>query len=100
MEVDTTVSPAVTVPVVVTMWVASRVATVELPEMVLVWPVFQVVVRVVGNPVSRSRQDRPGELTSTVREPEVRPGTPAETQVYRAEEVTTTVCGVAVNGGV
>src|SRR5438045_2067556 len=73
---------------------------VALPEMVLVWPVFQVMVNVLGKACSSMWQDQPGAEAWKPAVPEVRAGVLAETHgPYWVETETVVVCGVAVNAG-
>ena len=102
--VCSTVSPAnrpeVTVPVKVYTRAPPVMVEVALPEMVLVWPVFQVMVNVLGNAWSNCWQDQPGAEAWKPAVPEVRVGVLAETHgPYWVETETVVACGVAVKAG-
>src|SRR6185312_9604575 len=98
--VSPTNRPEVTVPVKVYTRAPPVMVEVALPEMVLVWPVFQVMVKVLGKAWSSIWQDHPGAGAWKPAVPETRVGALAEMHgPYWVDTETVVFCGVAVNAG-
>jgi hypothetical protein len=100
----TTVSPAnspeVTVPLVTTVYTPPTMFAVELRDIVVLWPVFQVTVGMAEAAPTRLVHDRLVAANVKLLEPEVSDGTVDEMHgAYRLLTVIVTFCGVSVSGG-